>query len=178
MPRPDLATLSDESVSAVFSPAHFQDPVLRSMTPQFSAERNTPGIFGAGAMQMLGEEMSLELQNQVPTLPDGWHTLTTKGVDFEAEIIGGDVINAIGVATTLDVDVFGATGGVLRIRNFSKSAFLNHHDMEPEESIDLEPGIGPDFDGDGVTRELTIGDITAISIFQAALAMLGRTAAP
>lgn len=48
--------------------------------------------------------------------------------------------------------------------------------MQAEERFDLNPakGFDPDFDMDGVQRELTIGDITAAAIFQAALGVPGR----
>ena len=47
----------------------------------------------------------------------------------------------------------------------------HHHGMQAEERFDLNPakGFNPDFDNDGVERELTLGDLTAISIFQAQL---------
>lgn len=43
--------------------------------------------------------------------------------------------------------------------------------MQAEERFDMNPdkGFDPDFDEDGVQRELTVGDITAISIWQAQL---------
>jgi len=47
----------------------------------------------------------------------------------------------------------------------------HHHGMQAEERFDLNPakGLDPDYDADGVERELTIGDLTAISIWQAQL---------
>jgi hypothetical protein len=45
------------------------------------------------------------------------------------------------------------------------------HGMQAEERFDLNPakGFDPDYDEDGMARELTIGDQTAISIWQAQL---------
>ena len=45
----------------------------------------------------------------------------------------------------------------------------HHHGMQAEERFDMIPERGEDFDQDGVVRELTIGDITAVTIWQAAL---------
>jgi len=43
-------------------------------------------MHGAGPIGMLAREMTDDLQAQVAGLPDGSHTLTTKGVKFEIEI--------------------------------------------------------------------------------------------
>ncbi len=47
----------------------------------------------------------------------------------------------------------------------------HHHGMQAEERFDLNPtkGYDPDYDNDGMMRELTLGDQTAISIWQAQL---------
>jgi cytochrome c peroxidase len=50
----------------------------------------------------------------------------------------------------------------------------HHHGMQAEERFDLNPDKGIDYDEDGHARELTIGDITAISIFQAQLGTPAR----
>jgi hypothetical protein len=51
----------------------------------------------------------------------------------------------------------------------------HHHGMQAEERFDLNPTKNvPDYDGDGVERELTIGDITASTIWQAALPIPSR----
>src|SRR5215467_14653997 len=46
----------------------------------------------------------------------------------------------------------------------------HHHGMQSEERF----GLDADPDGDGVANELTTADITAISLFQAALPVPGR----
>jgi len=51
------------------------------------------------------------------------------------------------------------------VREFSVNAFSQHHGMQAVERF----GLDTDPDGDGITNELTIGDITAASVFQAAL---------
>lgn len=60
------------------------------------------------------------------------------------------------------------------MRNFSRDAFNNHHGMQAEEIFDLDSTRGADFDKDGIARELTVGDLTAATVFQAALPIPGR----
>jgi CxxC motif-containing protein (DUF1111 family) len=76
-----------------------------------------------------------------------------------------------GVDADLVVKPFHQAGKVTSLREFSTNAMNHHHGMQAEERFDLNPakGFSPDFDNDGVERELTIGDQTAISIFQAQL---------
>lgn len=72
-----------------------------SVGPEDSNERNTLGMFGSGAIEMLAREMAAELKAQAAGLPDGTHTLTTKGVDFEVTLQGGKVVESRGVDTDL-----------------------------------------------------------------------------
>ena len=69
---------------------------------------------------------------------------------------------------------FSQKGVVRSLREFTVNAMNHHHGMEAVERF----GIGQkdnkgniiatnDFDGDGVPDELTIGDITAVTLFQA-----------
>jgi len=104
-------------------------------------------------------------------LPDGTHVLTTKGIDFEIEISGGVVVEAEGIDHDLIIKPFHQAGKVISLREFTDNAMNHHHGMQAEERFDLNPGkaFDPDYDNDGVARELTIGDITAITIWQAQL---------
>ena len=127
-------------------------------------------MHGAGPIEMLSRDMTEDLLAQRAGLPDGVHTLTTKGVDFTIEIVGGNVVAAEGVDADLIIKPFHQAGKVVSLREFSDNAFNHHHGMQAEERFDLNPAKGePDFDEDGVERELTIGDITATSIYQAQL---------
>lgn len=49
----------------------------------------------------------------------------------------------------------------------------HHHGIQAEERFDLNPDkdFDPDFDEDGVERGITIGDITAVTVWQAQLAI-------
>jgi len=158
-------------VANVFVLAQVLDPVTQSVSPTRSNSRNTLGMHGAGPIEMLTREMTADLQSQAAGLPDGSHTLTTKGVDFDIEKAGGIVVQADGIDTDLIVKPFHQAGKVISLREFTDNAMNHHHGMQAEERFDLNPakGFDPDYDADGVERELTIGDLTAISIWQAQL---------
>jgi cytochrome c peroxidase len=158
-------------VANVFVLAQALDPVTLSVDAALSNSRNTVGMHGAGPIEMLAREMTAELQEQAAGLPDGNYTLTTKGTDFDIEIAGGAVVQADGIDTDLIVKPFHQAGKVVSLREFSDNAYNHHHGMQAEERFDLNPakGFDPDYDADGVEREMTIGDITAASIWQAQL---------
>ena len=163
-------------VANVFVMAQALDPVTESLSVELSNERNTLGMFGSGAIDMLAREMTSDLQAQAAGLADGTHTLTTKGVDFEVTIAGGAVVASRGVDTDLVIKPFHQAGVAVSVREFTVNAFNHHHGMQAEERFDLNPDKGweEDFDEDGVRRELTVGDVTAATVFQAALAVPGR----
>ncbi len=163
-------------VANVFVLAQAHDPVLTSVDPRHSNERNTLGMFGSGAIEMLAREMSDELQSQADGLSDGHHILSTHGVEFPVTIMEGEVVTSMGVDTDLVIKPFHQSGVVRSLREFTVNAFNHHHGMQAEERFDLNPftAFNPDFDGDGVERELTVGDITAVTLFQAALGVPGR----
>ncbi len=167
---------SGDFVANVFVMAQALDPVTESVSADFSNDRNTLGMFGSGAIDMLAREMSTELQAQAAARPDGNHVLTSKGVDFEIVIAGGAVVDSRGVDTDLVVKPFHQAGVVVSVREFTVNAFNHHHGMQAEERFDLNPDKGwdEDYDEDGVRRELTVGDITAATVFQAALGVPGR----
>jgi hypothetical protein len=165
-------------VDNVFVLAQAMDPVTFSIAPEFSNERNTLGMFGAGPIEMLAREMTADLQAQARALQqrtadDGTYVLTSKGVEFEIQLEGGAVVAAEGVDNDLVIEPFHQAGVVRSLREFTVNAMNHHHGMQAEERFDIPLG-DDDFDRDGVTRELTIGDITAATIYQAALATPGR----
>jgi hypothetical protein len=168
--QPEVGGAGD-FVANVFVLAQVLDPVTLSVSPSRSDNRNTLGMHGSGPIEMLAREMTVDLLAQRAGLPDGVHTLTTKGIDFEIEIVGGEVVEAEGIDHDLIVKPFHQAGKVISLREFSTNAMNHHHGMQAEERFDLNPakGFDPDYDNDGVQRELTIGDQTAISIWQAQL---------
>ena len=110
--------------------------------------------------------------------------LDTKGVNFgqiTARPDGSvDTSKAEGIDADLIIKPFHQKGVVNSVRVFTVNAFNHHHGMQPVERF----GIGQndnqgdiittnDFDEDGVPDELTVGDITAATIFQVAMNVPG-----
>ncbi|WP_212751119.1 di-heme oxidoredictase family protein [Pseudoalteromonas rubra] len=162
---------SGEFVVNAFILAQRLDPVTESVSNQFSNERNTPGMHGAGAIEMVAREMTYDLRAQAEALPDGEHTLVSKGVSFDIRKEGGLVVESEGINTDLMVRPFNQSGNIATLRHFTVDAMNHHHGMQAEERFDLNPGKGfdKDHDEDGVERELSVGDITALSVYQASL---------
>jgi hypothetical protein len=112
-------------------------------------------------------------------------SLDTKGVNFghiTAHPDGTvDTTSVAGIDSDLIIRPFSQKGVVNSLRVFTVNAFNHHHGMEAVERF----GIGQkdssgniittnDFDEDGVPDELSVGDITAATVFQAALNVPGR----
>lgn len=137
--------------------------------------KNSQSVFGGGPKQRLAEEMSAELQaiatqaqdsavvsGQAVSLP-----LTAKGIGFGVITAlpdrSLDTSDVEGVASDLQIRPFNSIGSTLDLREFTIGAMEQHFGIEAEERF------GIDGDGDGVNRELTVGDVTATALFQAAL---------
>ncbi len=176
-----------EFVGNVFLLAQHEDPILETTSMMSSNHRNPLGMFGAGPIEMLAREMTSDLlalretalekakaQNTAVTIE-----LVTKGVRFGELTVAADGVQDSsgieGVDHDLVIKPFHQAGTKISLRQFSANAMNQHHGMQAEERFDLNPDImDPDYDQDGVERELTIGDITAVTLFQAALATPGR----
>ncbi|MDE2821539.1 MAG: hypothetical protein OXI40_17545 [Chloroflexota bacterium] len=176
-----------EFVANVFLLAQHADPVLESTSMMMSNHRNPLGMFGAGPIEMLAREMTVELrarrdaalakakeQGSAVTVE-----LLAKDISFGTVTMkpdgSQDSSGIEGVDHDLVIKPFHQSGTKVSLRQFSANAMNQHHGMQAEERFDLNPDImDPDFDRDGVQRELTIGDITAVTVFQAALGTPGR----
>ncbi len=166
-------------VGNVFVLSQRLDPISMSVSLSKTNNRNTLGMHGSGAIEMLTREMTTDLQAAAAGLPAGIHTISSKGVDFKIEVDAyGDVVGTDGgIDHDLVVKPFHRVGKVISLREFSTNAMNHHFGLQAEERFDLNPGkVGEaylgndaDHDGDGMERELTIGDQTAISIWQAQL---------
>jgi hypothetical protein len=149
-------------------------------------DRKTIGMSGSGFVEMLARQMTADLQAERDATPPGnSRPLTSKGVSF-----GTLTHNADGTWNTSQVQGLAApslssngttppsliirplhqVGNVVSLRQFSNNAFNHHHGMQSEERF----GLNADPDGDGFTNELTVADLTAVSLFQATLAVPGR----
>jgi hypothetical protein len=180
-------------VANVFVLAQTLDPVTDSISAEFSNERNTLGMNGSGAIEMLAREMTADLlaireRARAEARLTGRNitrVLETKGVNFgriTAQPDGAvDTAQVEGVDADLIIKPFHQKGVVNSLRVFTVNAFNHHHGMQAVERF----GLGQrdnrgnvittsDFDEDGVLDELTVGDITAATIFQAAMNIPGR----
>ncbi|HXG67947.1 MAG TPA: di-heme oxidoredictase family protein [Blastocatellia bacterium] len=183
-------------VANVFVLAQNHDPVTDSVSAEFSNERNTLGMNGSGAIEMLAREMSADLiaireaarAEARASGGDVTKSLDTKGVNFGRITMRpdgtGDTSGVEGVDADLIIKPFHQKGVVNSVRVFTVNAFNHHHGMQAVERF----GVGQkdnrgniittnDFDEDGVADELTVGDITAATLFQAAMNIPGRVIA-
>jgi len=147
--------------------------------------RNPPPLHGAGWVELLGREMSEELWS----LRDGASSfaqekgysvdiaLSTKGVSFGTLTVHADgsidTSKVVGVDADLTIKPFGWKGSFASIRDAVEDALLVHHGMESDylvstagpERIGSHGGLDPD--GDGVTSEISEGQVTALTVFLA-----------
>lgn len=168
-------------VANVFVLAQTLDPVTESVNGEFSNERNTLGMFGAGPIEMLAREMTAELHAQRDqAIADASSSGTAVTVDLVAKGVGFGLLvvepdgtmdaSALqGIDADLIVKPFHQVGVVRSIREFTDNAMNHHHGIQAEERFDLNPDKGIDYDEDGHARELTIGDISAVTVYQAQL---------
>ena len=144
--------------------------------------RNTPHLFAAGAVQVLAEEMTEELQAQqaaasahvCTTNQPTTVTLNAKGITFGELIIipqattpcsvTVDTSGVVGVNPDLVVRPFQWKGVIASVRAFNRDAAHQELGMQAVEIV----GVGVDGDGDGVVNELTVGDQTALALYVAA----------
>jgi cytochrome c peroxidase len=187
-PRPGGA---GDFVANVFVLAQVKDPV--TFDCREADERNTLGMMGSGAIELLTREMSRDLQAIRTAAIEKAQTdgspvtvpLDTKGVNFGSLTANPDgsvdTSQVSGVDTDLIIKPFSQKGVVRSLREFTVNAMNHHHGMEAVERFGVgqkdnqsNPIATNDFDGDGVPDELTIGDITAVTIFQAFLNIPGQ----
>lgn len=149
--------------------------------------RATTGMFGAGYLEMLARQMTAELQAIRDSLKLGeTKQLIAKGISFgqitrrqdgswdTSKIVGLPRASII-APTPVDrpnliLRPWHQASNVVSLREFSNTAFNQHHGMQSSERF----GIDTDPDGDGFSNELTRADITAVTIFQATMAVPGR----
>lgn len=153
-----------------------RDPLHTSNTARF-IQRNTPHLFGAGAIQRLAEEMTEDLRKQIrrgrklSCVQGGIGVsvkLETKNVSFGSALVscdGNDDVSGIeGIDRDLVVKAFNWKGKTETLREFNREASHNELGMQAVELV----GYDIDGDGDGITNEFSIGDITALTVYVAA----------
>jgi hypothetical protein len=153
----------------------------------FADSRATPGMFGSGYLELLAREITADLRAIESTPQPGQSVaLVSKGIGFgtlarrpsgswDATAVTGlppQALSSTGASNppSLILQPWHHVGNVVSIRQFTANAFNHHHGMQAEERF----GAGSDQDGDGFVNELTRADITAATLFQAAMAVPGR----
>jgi hypothetical protein len=149
--------------------------------------RATTGMFGAGYLEMLARQITVELQQLRSSIRVGQtKELIAKGIHFgslalnrngtwdtsKVEGLGRlSLVSGVSVAPpSLVIRPWHQASNVVSIREFSVNAFNQHHGIQATERF----GIDTDPDGDGFANELTRADVTAVSIWQATLQVPGR----
>ena len=149
--------------------------------------RKSTGMFGAGYIEMLARQMTAELQATRDSLKFGeTKPLVATGISFgrltrrldgtwdTSAVVGlprASIVAPTSVARpSLIIRPWHQASNLVSIREFSNTAFNQHHGMQSTERF----GLDADVDGDGLKNELTRADITAVSLYQAAMAVPGR----
>jgi hypothetical protein len=168
-------------VTNVFAAEGFQNADFDTTDPQFSNERGTNHLFGAGLLELLAREMSADLvslrQSALTQARVGGEavtvTLTTKGVDFgsiTAEPDGRVLLDKVeGVDPDLVVRPFSQKGVMTSLRQFTINALNHHHGMQSTERFGARWTASADHDEDGVEREILPAHVSALVAFQATL---------
>lgn len=164
----------DVALNVVVDPAHTGNPSLY-------LERNTLPLFALGVPQRLAEEISLALYDQrdeamTAACEVGAATaeLTAKGVDYgvlgltrtsqDPCTVAVDSSGLNGIDADLVIKAFGWKGNAATIRDFTRGAAHNELGLQAVELVGDQDG-----DYDGVTHELTVGDMTALTAYMAGL---------
>ena len=172
----------DESQTFVAMENSTNDPMTHGATN----DRKTIGMNGSGFVEMLARQITADLQAERDATPPGTSmALLSKGISFGTLTHNPDgswntsrvqglaapsLSSSAAVPPSLIIRPLHQVGNVISIRQFSNNAFNHHHGMQSEERF----GLGVDADGDNVVNELTTADLTAVSLFQATLAVPGR----
>jgi hypothetical protein len=170
-----------------------RDPFRTGNIGQF-IERNTPHVFAPGAIQRLAEEMTDALSaDQQRLVADTCRLGGTRSVALDAKGVNFGTLSATRTATApsctvtfntdgvrgvdfqpsvdnpaspvaLIVRPFQWKGSVAFLRDFNRGAAHNELGMQAVEVV----GDNVDGDFDGVSNELTIGDMTSLAVYMAA----------
>jgi cytochrome c553 len=164
----------DIALNVVVDPNHTGDPSKY-------LERNTLPLFALGIPQKLAEEITIDLYLQrdaarqtACSTGKSSAVLESKGVDYGTLILTRtgqepcaieiDSSGLKGIDADLVIKPFGWKGNHPTIRAFTRGAAHNELGLQAVELVGDQDG-----DFDGVTNELTVGDMTALTIYMAAL---------
>ncbi len=179
----DVADSGDDRVS--HQPGHEPDLALDADgTADFNGRfANPPFLFGGGGVEALAKEMTVDLQKLLETArnsPAGTVlSLDTHDVHFGTLMAlgGGEVdlsgLEGIGPKDTsgleaeevLVVRPFGRKGDNFSMRDFDRGAMQFHFGIQPVEVVDPDEVGGVDEDGDGVTDEIGVVEMSVLHVF-------------
>ncbi len=180
--QPIVGGSGDFAVNAFTSAPQFGSTLTDSISAIFSNERNTRSLFGVGSIEVLSAEMTQALWAQRDIAVLNARTLGTEvsqslnahGVRFGSIVVqpNGDIDFAKleGVSPDLVVKPFGSKGTVTSIREFTVVALNQHHGIQATEFFGEARTGSKDFDQDGVEDEFSVGQTTALSLYQASIA--------
>lgn len=149
--------------------------------------RSTTGLFGGGYLEMLARQMTEDLQRIRDGMRNGeTKELVSKGVHFgrltltsaglwdTSAVEGMGRLSLVSNGTThpptLVIRPWHQASNVVSIREFTNTAYSQHHGIQSTERF----GLDADPDGDGFVNEMTRADVTAVSVWQATLQVPGR----
>jgi cytochrome c peroxidase len=156
-------------------------------TQSSGLERNAPSLAGAGWVELAARELSADLAGQRVSLEarardtgaPARAPLVSRGVSFGAltALPDGtlDTREVEGVSADLVVRPFGRKGTFASLRDVIEDELATHHGMQSTQLVasaaDLPARMGPnggdDPDGDGVTDEISEGEVTVLTLFAA-----------
>jgi hypothetical protein len=155
-----------------------RDPLRLGNTGRF-IQRQPPHLFMPGALQILAEEMTTALDQDVKrAIADACsgntrvqRPLESKGIRFgSVEVVPGAScpaqvnVSPEGIDKDLVVKPFGWKGNVASLRVFNRFAATFEIGLQTIEDV----GMGVDGDFDGVVNELGVKDVSALTVYLAA----------
>lgn len=168
-------------VTNVFVSEGFTNADFDSINPQFSNERGTNHLFGAGLIELLAREITSDLHHiRKDALKSARADQTAKRVELISKGISYGFITAQpdgvlslkeidGIDTDLVVRPFSQKGVMTSLRQFTVNASNHHHGMQATERFGARWTGETDFDEDGMSAELSSADISALVAWQATL---------
>jgi hypothetical protein len=176
-----IAGGSGDFVANVFVSPQENEFDFDTIEPELSMERGTTSVFGAGLIELLAREMTVDLQREeregmAKSRASGQPVriaLASKGVSFGAITAQPDGFIVTKELQGIDPDLilkpFGQKAVWSSLRHFSVTALNLHHGMEAVERFGPRWTDEKDFGGNGVGETITRGDLTALVLFQALL---------
>ncbi|MBN9672638.1 di-heme oxidoredictase family protein [Roseibium aggregatum] len=170
----------------VFVSEQFESADFDTIDPQFSNERNTNALQGAGLIELLAREMTSDLRKQRKDLLEMARAsgqpekaaLNTKGVSFGFLTAYPDGTLDVGALDGIDHDLtlrpFSQKGVFASLRQFTVNAMNDHHGIQAGERFGAVWTGSDDYDGDGYPDEMSPGQISALVAWQATLPAPGR----